>query len=562
MNRCLLLLCTLCAFGASPPAHAQAQAPEPAQVLGQDRLITLGEAVSLALENNLGLQVERLDPAEAREVVREYEGYWDPALVGSYDRNHTETPVASSVQRFFGTAAPRTTDDLFQYNAGVRGLLPWGFQYSTGYNMQILSSDSSFFSLDPQYLTTWRSELSFPLLRGLYWGDADFLVRSSRVQQQASDENFRAQLADTIRDVERIYWELAAARALEEAAEASVQTAQDTLDQTKVQYQVGVVSRVLVTQAEAGLAQREFERIRSTNEAQAAQDALLTAILAPGIAEYGSTRVRTEEPTFVEYPVDPEAALQKARANRAELARAQRLVENASIGEKYAWNQKLPALDVRAGYANDGLAGPQKVAPGTPVTSPIPIINDNGTPADPTDDFPQFVSAPAADLGFPTGRWSADDDFFDASGEHSWWVGAVLEVPITNETARARHVQSQIALRRARTALRIEEQRVIVDVRTAVRELQNAIDGVKAAQRARVASAETLRAEQERLRLGDSTPHNVLEFDTELREAESNEIRALQRYRSAIVALERAQGTLLESTGIHVDEERSRGLEY
>jgi outer membrane protein TolC len=207
------------------------------------------------------------------------------------------------------------------------------------------------------------------------------------------------------------------------------------------------------------------------------------------------------------------------------------------------------------------LAGRQKVAPGTIAESGIPLVRPGpdetfGTP----DDIVIPLTAEAADLGFPKGRWDADNDFFDASGEHSWWVGGVLSVPITNETADARYVQSKIALRRAKTNLRIQEQDVVLDVRTAVRELQNSIDGVKAAQRARIASAETLRAEQEKLRLGDATPHDVLEFDTLLREAESSEIRALQVYRSAIVALERAQGTLLDSTGIRVEDERDRGI--
>ena len=147
-------------------------------------------------------------------------------------------------------------------------------------------------------------------------------------------------------------------------------------------------------------------------------------------------------------------------------------------------------------------------------------------------------------------------------GEHSWGVRADFLYPIGNDSADARHVKSKINLRRARTRLRIEEQNVIVDVRNSVRDLQSAIDGVKASQRARIASEETLRAEQERLRLGDSTPHTVLEFDEDLRLAESNEIRALQVYRTAIAALERAQGTLLEKLGIDVVEERERGVEY
>jgi outer membrane protein TolC len=530
-------------------------------VLGQDRLITLDEAVALALENNLGLQVERLDPLDARERVRENEGVWDPKLFGTYDRRHTEVPTASSVQRFFGTTTDRTTDDAFDYSGGIRGVLPWGFQYSSSYRMDILSSDSSFYALDPQYLTTWRSDLSFPLLRGLYWSTADFLVRRSRVQQDISDENFRARLTDTISAVDAAYWDLAAKRALEVAAQKSVETAQNALDVARVQYQVGVKSKVEVTEAEAGLAQRQFELIRTANEAQAAQDRLLTAILEPGLADYGSTRLRTEDPTFVDYPVDAEASLQKARANRPELAAAQRQVEEAEIGERYSWNQKLPALDVRASYANDGLAGSQKVPAGTIAQSGIPLVSPGPDETFGTaDDVVIPLTAEAADLGFPQGRWAADNNFFNASGEHSWFVGAVLEVPITNDAADARYVQSRINLRRARTALRIREQDVVVEVRNSVRDLKAAIDGVEAARRARIASEERLRAEQERLRLGDSTPFDVLQFDERLREAESSEINALQVYRTRIITLERAQGTLLESQRINVIEERERGL--
>jgi outer membrane protein TolC len=152
------------------------------------------------------------------------------------------------------------------------------------------------------------------------------------------------------RDVERAYWELAAARANQVAAGKSVETARDALNITQVQYQVGVVSKVNVSQAEAGLAQREFEYIRLSNAASAAQDGLLTVILAPGISDYESTWIRTEEPTFVPYDVNAETALQKARELRPELAAAQLAVKNAEFDEKYAWT--LPGT----GYARPGVA--------------------------------------------------------------------------------------------------------------------------------------------------------------------------------------------------------------
>ena len=458
MRTLFTLFCLLAASSA-----ARAQAPSPQEVLGQDRLITVTEAVALALENNLGLQVERLDPAVAREDVREAWGVFEPNIVAGYDREHLETPVASAVQTFFaGQLTDNTTEDYYVYDAGLQGVLPWGFSYHSGYLMQQLRSDSSFYALDPQYTSTWRTEIGIPLLRNLYWSTPDLLVRKSHIFQGISDESFEARLTDTVALVEAAYWELAATRALETAAEQSMKTAQDLLDQTKVQYQVGVVSKVRVTEAEAGLAQREFDRIVRSNAASAAQDRLLTAILEPGIADYTSTRIRTEDPTFVPYEVNAETALERARAQRPELMRAQLEVDNASYDESYYWNQKLPDLNVVASYTNSGIAGEQKVPTGTPRGFIFDPNDPDGLPAIP-------VAQPQ--LPFSTSRWGADNDFMSGDGEHSWGIRADFLYPIGNDSADARYVKSKINLRRARTRLRIEEQNVIVDVRNSVRDL-------------------------------------------------------------------------------------------
>jgi outer membrane protein TolC len=88
--------------------------------------------------------------------------------------------------------------------------------------------------------------------------------------------------------------------------------------------------------------------------------------------------------------------------------------------------------------------------------------------------------------------------------------------------------------------------------------LRNSADAVEASERRRIATEETLRAEQERLRLGDSTPFLVLEFEEQLAEAESQVIASLQAYRDSITALERSQGTLLETRNISLNSELER----
>jgi outer membrane protein TolC len=571
MTRKLLPLFCVVAFARLAAAQSELG---PEDILGHDVELTVQQAIALGLQYNLNLQIVRNDPAEARERVREAKGAYDPLLSGTFLQNHNETPITSQLQALFGVSGNRTVDNSKNYGAGLSGILPYGFSYSSGYTFQNLATNNGLIAFAPQYTATWLSSFTIPLLRDLYWDTPDYLVRRSGVEQQISDETFRSELQDGVFLVEGSYWSLAAARALEKATRQGVDTAKDLLDQTNVQYQVGTVSKVLVTQAEANLAQRESEHIVAVNNVGRAQDTLLTAILAPNIGDYSSTNVRTEDPSFVDYPVDSNEAVEKARANRPELAVAEKQVEEADITEKWAWNQKLPSLNVGASYGMNGVSGPQKTPPGPipiggglfqPALSINPFAPGSFQPAaDPNNAFYQNVQVPVAkepNFGFGSSPGSAHNDFFSGDGFHSWAFTAVFSYPLGNDTADARWVQRKIELRRARTSLAHEEQDVVLSVRTAVRELQSSIDAVKAAQRARIASEETLRAEQERLRLGDSTPHNVQQFQTDFLTAQGNEINALQVYRTAITALERAQGTLLQARGISVENERERGMD-
>ena len=579
MNRLLLLLpCLLAAPG------ALAQALTPGDVLGHDVQISVEQAVELGLQYNLQLQIIRNDPAIAAEQLREAEGLWNPNLVGTYDRNHFEVPSAGALQALFGITGNRTVDNANVYNGGINGVLPWGLSYSSGYLFRDLRSSSGVYAFKPQYNSDWTTSLTVPLLRGLYWGPVDLAVRRTTVGQALSDATFESRLADGVFLVEASYWQLAATRALERSKERAVATSKDLLEQTRVQYQVGTVSKVFVTQSEATLAQNESEFIEAQANAKRAQDNLLTVIVEPGINDYSTTTIRTEDPSFVDYPVNPDESLAKARSNRSELVESALVVEDAEIQENYAWNQKLPQLDLAGSYTMSGLSGTQKTAAGplfltgaqtglpnriprpgvaiNPVLSAAgpPIVQPDGTVIQSYQNVvvPQAVQP---DFGFGTSAGASTDGFFDGDGFHSYTLTLRFSYPIGNETADSRYIQRKIDLRRARTQQRRTEQDVILNVRTAVRELQTAIDQVKASQHFRALSDEQLRSEEERLRLGDSTPFTVSQFQDRLLDAEAREISALQRYRTAIAGLERAQGTLLQARGISVVNERERGMD-
>lgn len=516
----VFLLALLAGLAASPSARAiSAQ-----DILGKETTLTLQEAIELALANNLDLRVARIEPVLAALRVDEASGAFNPNLSAGSTFDHTETPNASTVQSAFGSPSV-TVQDLWTESAGINGVLPFGLQYSSTYTFLRTDSSSGFNALEPEFRASWTSELTLPILKNFLQNDAKLAVDRSRVGRRISRADFETSLTGTVVAIETAYWNLTATREQQRVTAKSVETARNLLEDEKVRYDVGVVSKVNVTQAEAGLAQREVDFITARNAAEAALDQLLDLIVAPSIRGFDNTEIRTLNPTFVEYAVDEGEAVEKALQVRPEVMSAREGVADAELQVAHASNQHLPALDLKGSYGFNGLTGSPKTVP------VIGVTNDSH---------------------------NVHDEFLRASGPHSWSIGANLSYPIFNDTASSRLAQRRIELRRARTTLRKAEQTTVLDVRGAVRTLRNSLESIKAAERRRTAARETLEAERERLRLGDSTPFQVLEFEEDEAEAEVQVIRALQAYRNAVTALDRAQASLLDSRGIRVDAEIDR----
>ena len=95
---------------------------------------------------------------------------------------------------------------------------------------------------------------------------------------------------------------------------------------------------------------------------------------------------------------------------------------------------------------------------------------------------------------------------------------------------------------------------MILEIRDAIRNLESAQDGIEAAEARRLATEEQLRAERIRLENGESTPFDVLLREDDFFDAESQKIAALQVYRNSLAALDRAQGTILRTRNVVVDQ--------
>jgi outer membrane protein TolC len=498
--------------------------------------LSLDEAIQKGLEKNLDIQVQRFAPYIALERLREAWGAYDPLFAAQLGYSFANQPVASPFQAS-GSITQRLTDG----SAGLQGVLPWlGTGYSVDYLGQRLLTDSAIAGFSPELDAALGFSLTQPLLKNLIWNQPWTQVKSSRIASAEEEENFRRQVMDTVRDIETAYWGVIAASEQLRVAQVSLDTSKALLDQTRTQYEVGVVSKVEVTEAEAGVAEREVNVITAKNAYRASQDNLINLVLGTDLTAASTLEIEpTDRPaTTVTYAVDEEEATKKAFERRPELAAAHQEIERQQITLQFAKNQKLPQLDVRTTYGYQGLSGEVN-----PHALQLPPSFCPGGVCPPP---------PEPDRNF----WDANH-FFDGRNGMNWSTRGLFSIPLGNRAADAREAQAELSLARARSSERRLGQNIVLEVRAAVRNLRSAQEGIVAAERRRLAAAEQLRAERIRLENGESTPFDVLQRERDLVDAESQKIAAEQIYRNSITGLDRAQGTILESRNIRVEDVRA-----
>ena len=356
-----------------------------------------------------------------------------------------------------------------------------------------------------------------PLLRGPFWSDEWTLVRIAEIGVAASQDKFDSELMDEVQRTEAAYWGLIAAQDGMRVAEKSLETANALLSQTQAQYEVGVVSRVEVVQAEAGVADREFELIvRRQSHERAGRAGRHRARSVP------RARVRDHGRSDGPARRDERARGERGRGHRHAMARrpeiqlAREQIERREVEVKAAGTSGCRS-STRSGATASGLAG--RASPDRTSRAPRPARRTRSTW--PTERFVGSQRRESAD--------SIRRPLDPARKQH--------------RAPTAREGRARIAPRRDRAA-RLE-QSIVSEIRRAGANLVASVQGIEAADRAEAAAAEQLRAERVRLEHGESTPFDVLLREEDLVQAQCQKILAQKTYHNSIRP-DRAQGTILE----------------
>src|SRR5262245_29757093 len=232
VTRVRVVAALLAVFGTSASVFAQAPQPTQQQAASSPltRRLTADEAVKLALENNLGIRVARIDPqVQDLNIVNAKTG-WTPNFSTTIQSNSNNAPNQNFLA---GAQGGKTSSDQFAGNIGLTQTLPWGGSYDFGWDSSRFNSNSSFSTFSPQLRSTLALNYTQPLLRNWTIDNTRQQVQITSKNREIADVSVRQTVAVTTRTVRNAFWDLAYTNASLGVQRQSLDLANESLRDTR-----------------------------------------------------------------------------------------------------------------------------------------------------------------------------------------------------------------------------------------------------------------------------------------------------------------------------------------
>ena len=507
--------CTTLSFVLAAASAVSAQTPAPAVLR-----LTVDDAVKMALDHNVDLNADRLDPQISDTRVAAASAQFRPTFNTGLNRNNQISPPSSFL------IPTSTQSDAVTSSAGLSQRLPWyGTTYNVAFNAVHTNSNSFLSSYDPLVTSGLTLGISQPLVRDLFIDAARQNLVTSRINRDISDTRLRESIVHTTANTRSAYWLLVSALANVDARTVTLGLSQELTRVNKAKVDVGQSPPLDLVSAQAEVAANEEQLIIAQTLVRQAEDRLRLLIFDPTDLSIWNQRIEpVDSPPIAQVSLDVDAAVRRALGGRTDIARSKKDIENADASVKYAANQKLPDVRVNASYAASGLGGTQ-------------VLRTGG--------FPGTIVGP----GQITDFGSVLNQLF-AHNYPTWVFGVSLSYPLGQSTEEANHARARLELTQAGERLKGSQARAIQQVRDAAYKIDMNAKRIATTRAATNLAEQRLDAEQKRFEVGLSTSFLVIQAQRDLAQAKANEVSAVLAYDLALVDYEELQEAGPGGTGI------------
>jgi outer membrane protein TolC len=486
---------------------------QPGTSSGAQRELRLEEAVSLALEKNLDIQVAKLEPQSVDFLVAGVRNQFLPVLastVGQRDLFQLPTRTING-----GTRVSQATTT---YNVSMTQEVPkFGGNYSVSWTNQRQASTDALATRNPAYTTGLNATYVQPLLRGFKTDNIRQQLSINLINRDLSEESARATVTQTLANVRNAYWDLVFAQSAVDVARRALELADKLVEDNQARVEVGTLAPLDIVQAQAEAATRR-QNLASAEAAASTAELALKRYLVNGTDDplWRQTIRPVDLPSLEPAPGDIEAAIRRALSERTDIINARKTLDTSDINIQYFKDLSRPALDLTASYGAQGLGGPELIRSGTGIDSSLTGQIRPGGYSD--------ALGILRNLDYP-----------------NWNFNVTLSYPLFGSQAEAQHARARLTRNQSLTRIRALEVQIAAEVANAALTVQSNLKRVEAATAARELAQKRLEAEQSKFDVGMTTNFFVVQAQRDLRDAANVELRALADYRKSLVNFERSQ---------------------
>jgi outer membrane protein TolC len=453
----------------------------------------------------------------------------DPIIQTSASYQHKTTPEYNSVQSVTSVLLSNTRNYSASYQQGFLE----GGSVTLAFSEHYLNENAVSDVLNPSVAPSLSLSFQQNFFRGFGAKVGGRTIEVRRLNIGISDLNFRTTVESTIVNVLNAYYALAGDDEALKAKQIALTTAREFLEDNRKRVELGALAPLDVTSAESQLAAAEQDAIVADASYRLQELTLKNLLSRTSVADpvLASARIvlldRLAIPNQDALPAVGDL-VKKALTSRSDLAAEKANLTTAEISALGTTNGVQPTVIAFGGTSQSGLAGTaQKIFGQTAANS-------------------YFVGGLGTAVGqvfrrnFPTER-----------------AGAFAQVNVYNRQAQADYGIEQLSLRQQQLSTQKDLNQVQVDVANALIALEQSRARYEAAVHSRILQEKLLDAERKKFNLGASTPYDVVTMQRDLATAQATELSALVGYNNARVALDQTTGTTLESNHVSIDQARA-----
>ena len=477
-------------------------------------VLSLNDAIIRALSNNVSIKVESFNSKVKKETIMERLSEFDATLGLELSTGRKTQQLASAF-----SSPNRMENDNDNWDLSLSQKLVTGANYQFDFTNNRNKTNSATAGLNPSYSSEFQLSLTQPLLKNFGIDLNKRNIHIAKNEVDISDHEFKTKVIETVSEVENTYWDFVFTLGDLEVKQKSLERAKDLQRRVKAQVLVGTMAPIETLQAESEVASREEFLLTAQDAIDDNQDKLKNILNIDFSSPQGISPIYpSTQPNVLIEDFDFNEIMKMALSNRPDYLAKKKDLENKDILVKYQENQIYPSVDLVGSLGINGLSGEA-------------ITITSGT----------FQGTSAYGGGYGNSLTDAlSTNYYD------WEFGVKFSYPLGNRSAKSKLSASRLEKAQLILGIKDLEKKIILEVRESARQLTTDSKRIKAATIAKKLAEEKLKAEEKKFEVGLSTSFNVLKFQEDLAEAQSNEIKTIIDYKQSRIRFRKSIASTLK----------------